>query len=349
MSLLDRVAAGFSRLSTAVLALNDKVENTLGTAPVTATKATPITGDKLLLLDSADGNAAKLIDWARVAEGHFTLLGLTPAMPVSDTVRLFPRKVAGRMYPAFIGPSGIDSALQPLLARNKVGYWNPPGNAATVPGVFGFTAPSVASFTATARNVATTNKFTRMRRLGYVTAATAAAIGHWRVGVLQFTTGGALGLGGFTYIKRFGISDTALVAGARMFAGMRTTASASNSEPSVLTNCIGLGHGAADTNMKLYFGGTTAQTPVDLGADFPIDANTTPYELAIFSPPGVATVFWEVTNLATGVAQAGQITGDATVMPQESLLLAPWAMRTNNATAAVVGLDIMSVYIETDY
>lgn len=277
------------------------------------------------------------------------LLSSSPTAPSADTVRLFARKVSGRMFPAFIGASGLDSALQPLLARNKIGYWAPPGNATTVPGVFGFTAPTITGFTATARNVATTNKFTRMRRLGYVSAATAAAIGNWRVGVYQYTMGGASGLGGFTYIVRFGISDAATVAGARMFMGMRASATPANAEPNTLTNCIGIGHGASDTNMKLFYGGSSAQTPVDLGAGFPLDLSTTPYELALFSPPGTTTVYWQVTNLATDATQSGQVTGAAAVMPQETTLIAPWGYRTNNATALAVGLDVMSAYIETDY
>lgn len=273
----------------------------------------------------------------------------TVTAPPADTVRLFRRAIAGRQFPAFIGPSGLDSSLQPMLARNKVGYWCPPGNATTVPGVLGFTAPTITGFTATARNVATTNLFTRMRRLGYVTAATAAAVGQWRYAAPQFTTGGASGFGGFTYVVRFGISDAALVSGARMFMGMRATATPTNAEPSTLTNCIGMGHGAADTNMKIFYGGSSAQAPIDLGPDFPVSTNTDPFDLSIFCPPNETRINWQVTNLRTGVTVSGTITGGAAVIPQEATLIGPWGYRTNNATAAAVGLDVMSAYIETDY
>lgn len=286
-----------------------------------------------------------------IDDGNLNLaVDASPAIPSTGSVTLFGRDIAGRNLPAFIGPSGLDSTLQPLLARNKVGYWCPPGNATTVPGVLGFTAPTITNFTATARNIATTNLFTRMRRLGYVTAATAGTVGNWRVAVYQYTTGSSgTSLGGFTYIVRFGISDASLVSGARMFMGMRSSATPSNVEPSTLTNCFGLGHGASDTNMKFFYGGSTAQTPIDLGAGFPIDTNTTPYELALFSPPNATTLNWEVTNLASGAKQTGQVTGGSTVMPQNTTLLAPWGFRSNNATAAAAGLDVMSAYIETDF
>lgn len=270
--------------------------------------------------------------------------------PAVDTVNIFARDIANRMFPAYAGPGGLDSALQPLLARNKVGYWNPPGNATTVPGVFGFTAPTVTGFTAAARNVATTNMFTRMRRLGYNTAATAGAVGQWRVAAYQYTLGNGSGLGGFTYIIRFGISDATDVTDARMFIGMRSSSTPSNVEPSTLTNCIGVGHGASDTNLKIFYGGSSAQTPIDLGANFPnTHGSVDVYELALFSSNMIAnTVNWQVTRLNTGDTATGTITGAATVIPQSTTLIAPWGYRTNNATAAAVSLDVMSAYIETD-
>jgi hypothetical protein len=275
-----------------------------------------------------------------------------PAPPAANGIKIFGRQVATRNMPAFMAPSGFDSVLQPFLARNKIGYWCPPGNANTAPGVLGFTAPTITGFTATARNVATTNIFTRMRRLGYVTAATAGAVGHWRVAAYQYTVGSSsTNLGGFTYIKRFGISDAASVSGARMFIGMRSSSTPSNVEPSTLTNCIGVGHGASDTNLKIFYGGSSAQTPIDLGANFPIThGSVEAYELALYSAFNDSDVSYQVTRLSTGDTVTGTITNSgATVLPTHTTLIAPWGYRTNNATALAVGLDVMSAYIETDY
>lgn len=276
-----------------------------------------------------------------------------PSLPSSGEVKLFSRTIASRVFPAFVGHSGLDTALQPLLARNKVGYWNPPGNATTAPGVFGFTSPTISNFTATSRTVATTNMFTRLRRLGYLTGTTAGIVGNWRVGVYQYTVGDSTtNLGGFTYIIRFGISDTtSVVSGARMFMGMRYSSTPSNVEPSTLTYCIGMGHGASDTTMHIYYGGSAAQTPIDLGSSFPSNTTSTDvYELALFSPPNSGNVSWQVTRLNTGDVASGTISNTGTtILPANTTLLAPWGYRTNNATAAAVGVDIMSAYIETDY
>lgn len=278
-----------------------------------------------------------------------------PSAPAASTVRLFREAVAGRQMPAFLGPSGLEAVLQPLLARNKVGLWIPPGNATNTPGVLGFTA-FTAGGTATARNVATTNMFTRMRRLGYVSASTTGALAVARVAVSQITLGttiSSLPVGGFFKVIRFGCSDAATVAGARQFVGLAVAGAPTNVEPSTLTNVIGVGHGASDTNLKLYYGGSAAQTPIDLGANFP--ANTLSvdvYELVLFCAPGIDNaVSYQVTRLNTGHVATGTLSAatPGTQLPAATTLLSysqNW--RTNNGTALAVGLDIFSDYIETD-
>jgi hypothetical protein len=289
---------------------------------------------------------------AGIVAGDLNMGVASPSAAPAGTVTMFGQSIAGRIMAAMIGPSALSATLQPLLARNKIGIWQPPGNSTVVPGVSGYTAPTVVG-TATARNVASTNFFTRMRRLGYVSAATAAALVESRVAVAQVTIGNGAGLGGFTKIVRFGISDAAAVAGARMFVGMSSsTAAATNVEPSTLTNSIGIGHGAADTNFKLYYGGSAAQSAIDLGANFPCNTRGVDvYELALFASPNNGNVGYLVTRLNTGAVAAGTLTAlvAGTQLPLNTTLLSYHkAWRTNNATALAVGLDVMSDYIETD-
>jgi hypothetical protein len=287
-----------------------------------------------------------------IISGNLVLTVVTPGAAPADAVTLFGQTVAGRVMLAMIGPSGLAAGLQPFLARNSVGYWRPPGNSVVVPGVLGYAAPTVVG-TATLRNVATTNFFSRLRRLGYVSVATAAGFAESRAAVAQVTIGNGAGVGGFTKIVRFGCSDAATVAGARQFVGVSSsTAAATNVEPSTLTNSIGVGHGAADTNLKLYYGGSAAQVPIDLGVNFPVNTLSVDcYELALFASPNLTTVGYMVTRLNTGNVASGLLTA-ATAglqLPAATTLLSYHkAWRTNNATALAVGLDIISDYIETD-
>ncbi len=283
----------------------------------------------------------------------FTNSSNDPSTPSSNKLNVYAKQIAGRMMVKQQGPSGISTVLQPFLGRNKIGYWNPPGNATTLPGVFGFTGYTVVG-TATARNITAADTFNRMRRLGIVSATTAGSLASFRVAAAQIQLGDGYGNNGFHKIIRFGCSDAATVAGARQFCGVSsTTAAPTNVEPSTLLNCIGVGHGASDTNLKIFYGGSVAQSPIDLGVNFPANSlSADAYELALFSPPNsFSTVFYEVTRINTGDVATGAIVGDgaAIILPSPYLQLTySWNFRTNNATALAVGIDIMSDYIETD-
>ena len=277
----------------------------------------------------------------------------SPIAPASGNVKVFCRSIAGRGFVGQIGSSGLSTALQPILARNKVGYWNPPGNATTVPGVFAITAPTAVG-TATSRSVASTNIATRMRRLGYVSSATAGNLSGQYTTVAQFTTGTGTNLGGFTYICRFITSDAAVVSSARCFIGMSSNISApTNIEPSTQTNSIGLSQLSTDsTQWYIAYGGSAAQTSIALGTSLgsPTDV-TTCYEIALFCPPSLNGVInYQVANIGTGVSVSGIITPGTpgTQTPASATLLAHRAWRSNNTTAKAVGIDICSYYLETD-
>lgn len=277
----------------------------------------------------------------------------TPITPASGNLGIFGRTIAGKGYLAQIGPSGLDTALQPLLARNKIGYWCPPGSATTVPGVFGIAAPTTTG-TATARNAATTSLAARMRRLGYVSSTTAGSLAYqyWTAG--QFSAGSGSSDGsGFLFVARFVPSDAAAVTGARFYCGIGSNVSApTNVEPNTLTNHIGIAQLSTDaTQFYLVYGGSAAQTAIALGTTLgaPNTLGTVAWEIAIFAPPNTANSFSvEITNLTTGAKYSNTLTGAATVVPQSTTLLAPRVWKTNNATALAVGYDLCSLYVETD-
>lgn len=275
-----------------------------------------------------------------------------PSAP-SDAVTIYSKNIGGRIMPKWIGPSGVDTPFQPFVGGNKIGWWNPAGNSNAVPSVLGYGALTTVG-TLTARAVANTNLFSRMRRIGIVSATTGGSLASLRQAAGQIYIGDGTGFQGFFKVLRFGISDAATVAGARMFMGISSSVSApTNVEPSTLTNSIGIGHGAADTNLRLYYGGSAAQTPIDLGANFPTNTlSTDMYELILFSPPNQnGVVKYRVLRLNTGhVAEGTLPTSNGTNLPATTTLLSyMWGYRTNNATALAVGVDIVSDYIETDY
>jgi hypothetical protein len=279
-----------------------------------------------------------------IIDSELDLPLITPATPAADTVSIFGKKIGGRMMVAQMGPSGLDTSLQAHLGGNKVGLWIPPGNASTVPGVFGI-GVMTATGTATARTVATTSFATRMARLGYVSAATAGALSGIREGNNKYSVGAGNGIGGFFYRLRFVPSDAAAVSGERFFAGLwGTTTAPTNVEPSTLTNCLGICQLSTSSNLQIYGAGASASTPVDLGSNFPATGlSTDAYEFSMFAKPD-GTVTWQVDRLGTAFTASGTFAA----VPSNTTLLGHQIWKTNNATALAVGVDICSLYIETD-
>jgi hypothetical protein len=276
-----------------------------------------------------------------------------PAVPISGN-RIFSKNIGGRAMVSATGPSGVDYPFQPHTGKSKVAQWQPIGNATTTPIADGILAPTNLT-TVTARNVATTNILTRMKRLGFVSAATAGAVtgSYFLAGAQQYTIGDGAGLGGFHYIERFGISDAAAVSGARAFIGWRSVVTApTNVDPAAGTNQFGLAQISGDnTQWYIVYGGSAAQTAIALGTSLGAPTLTnTAFEISFFAPPNSNnTVKYTVTNLGTNVIVSGTLTGTAgTALPSSTTLLAPCTWRTNNATALAVGIDISSIYIETD-
>lgn len=311
----------------------------------------------------ADGGDASLVQPSNWNANHTIDSEVTfpavasPATPAAGNFNLFGKTLGNtRVMPAAVGPSGMDYTLQPALFRQKISVWSPGGNATTVPGVFGFAAMTVTG-TATARNVATTNRMTRMRRLAYVSAATAGSACSIRSAAM-FTTGTGSGNGGFYASFRFACSDAAAVSGVRMFVGL-DAAAPTNVEMSTRVNNIGIAQLSTDaTQLYLVYGGSAAQTAVALGTGFPPFNGTVgvttgvPYDLMIWCSPNSNGVFgYQLDRLDTGTSVGGTITPGTpgTQTPANTTLLSASMYRTNNATALAVGLDTSTIYVETDY
>jgi len=272
-----------------------------------------------------------------------------PVAPPADHVSLFGRRIAGRVMPAFIGPSGLDSALQPLLARNKIAWANPNGNSTAI-SLLGMAISGTG--TATAANVGTANIHEAMRRLEYaVTTAATSAVAAWRSTAAQFRRGSpTLPFGGFFFVCRFGRSRGAAAnATLRGFTGFGSITSApGDADPSTTqTNAIGVGCDAGDTNYQIiHRNGTAAATKIDTGIPKAVADTSEMYELAMFSPPNAAEVRVRFERLSDGTVFETTLT---TNLPSDTTLLAPKGYYSVGGTSSVIGYALTSLYIETDY
>jgi len=298
--------------------------------------------DRLLL--KADGSVS-----VRGSTGHIDLPTIsTPPTPSSGEVSIFGRTIANRSFPAFIGPSGLDSALQPLLARNRVAWFSPIPGATTLTGSNGVAIS--ATGTATAKTPATTNIHTQTAGVDFlVTTAASSAVAGFRQTVASYWTGNAAGLGGFTFVCRWapatGVSTTTM----RAFCGLTNSTSApTDVQPSSLTNMLGMGWDAADTNIQFMRNdGSGTASKTDLGASFPVPTSdrTKVYEIAMFCAPNTTTIYYEIRDVGTGAVATGSVNSD---IPSNTTLLAPKGYCSVGGTSSVIGFTLFSLYLETD-
>ena len=272
----------------------------------------------------------------------------TPVTPAADGVKLFGRSVGGRILPAIVGPSGLDTALQSFLGRNKMGMFLASGNGRTDT-LIAWSITTVG--TQTGANVTTTNKHSRMkRREVLVTTAAATAVAGLRGQDQQWSVGGtASDIGGFHLVIRWAPATGVANASHRAFAGMRSNAAPSDVNPSTLATMVGMGWDAGDANIQMMHNDASGTaTKIDLGAAFPkpnVD-RTAVYEITLFSPPGTTQiVHYEVSDLNSGAVATGTITTD---LPSTTQLLNPAVQMSVGGVSSVVGIAVMSVYIESD-
>ena len=307
------------------------------------------TDNAIVRFDSTTGALVQNSNLLVSDAGELTLPTITsPATPGANTISLVGRDVGGRTMPGFIGPSGIPTALQPHLGRNRMSFVLPTGVTTGVSSV-GFQTP-VATGTVTARAITTTNLYTRLRRVGYVSAGPAGSLSGVRSSAATVTTGAGSGVGGFHLILRFGFA--LLPVSSRAFAGMRNVTTApTNVNPSTLTQTIGVAKIDGSNNLHIVYGGSAAQTPIDLGVNFPANTTLTDvYELTLFSPANnTGEVRYEVRRLNTGDTASGTLSGGATVLPSAATLLSAYRLWvSNNTTATAAAIDLFSVYLETN-
>lgn len=324
------VDANFTNLN------SDKTENS--SAAITGGT---INGTVIGATTAANGNFTNL------TANNITLFDATtiPLAPDANNVVLFGESVGGRILPSFIGPAGLDTALQPHISRNKVAFVTPSGGDTSV-SVVGLSLTATGSANAAA--TAATNRYTWIRKIEYnVTTAATTAVAGFHSPFANFARGTGTD-GGFHYVCRFGPSIGVTTATRRLFVGMAaSTVAPTDVNPSTLVNMIGVGYDANDTNISIMHNdGAGAATKVDTTIVKPSADRAIAYELALFAPPGAAYVDYQFTQLNASTTFRGRISAD---LPATGTFLAPRGYSSVGGTSSVTGLALMGLYIETDY
>ncbi len=273
-----------------------------------------------------------------------------PSTPATGRGRAFVKSVANQRLMAVKGPLGDYHTIQPHVGRNSIALWAPAGNNTGI-GISGAAIALTAVGTATAATSANTNAHTMMKRVEWlVTVAATTAVAGFRYTGQVWSRAALANYGGFTYICRWGPATGVATTTTRAFTGFRnTTAAPTDVEPSTVTNMIGMGWDAADTNIQIMHNDASGTaTKVDLGASFPVPTadRTNVYELTLYCcPTDTSRVDWTVENLTTFVVASGSITTD---LPATTVFLAPAGWCSVGGTLSVIGYALMQLYIKSE-
>jgi hypothetical protein len=292
---------------------------------------------------------------ARTLSGVFgtalTLAGVSnPNIPNANNLHMYAHNVGGRMMAKWMGPSGIDTPIQPAMFSNGMVMVSPGGSTAF--SVLGTSAPTAVGTVSHPSITVGGNLRSTMRRGIVTSAATPGAASELRIAVPLTYRGEDIApvkAGGFFFTTRFAVSTN--LPDQRVAVGLwnSTSATSVTLEPNALTNCIFLGYGTTDNNMQIMSNdGTGTCGKIDLGPDFPAREPNAVYELILFAAPNTDTVSYRVMRLDTNKSAEGVINNIAD-LPAKATTLTWHAYANNGASSATVVLEVMRMYLETDY
>ena len=284
----------------------------------------------------------------------------SPITPSSGSVSIGSTSYAGFELLAMKTAHALEHQAMPLWGGIKFGAWLCANNQSSFTSIGCISTSNFANSGISGISYSSTNFATRQPGIVFGSTSTAGTIGSIYTtsnGGLPFWPGNGSGLGGFFAKFRWVVNDT--ISGARMFVGLSSsTAAPTNVNPNTLTNVIGFGQVDGSANINIIFGGSSPQTPIDLGSNFPAatalvdvyegilfsDANNSgqiQYQVRRFTGSSPAVAF------DTGVQTIANTT-PGTTLPANTTQLGPRAWRTNNATATAAYLIINTVVIFAD-
>lgn len=278
----------------------------------------------------------------------------TPTVPAAGLMKLWARSRGGRVLPAVMGPSGMDALLQPLLVTNGTQIYIPVENATanTIiggPAVTATGTATAATFTAPTTSTAAALHLSAKRIDYLVTTAATTAVAGWRQARNTFAMSSAAKMGGFFMVARFSPATGGAVATRRLFCGVSSSTSApTDVQPSSLTNALGVGYDAADTNWQIFNAGSVAGGKTNTGIARPSTDRPGIYEVSIFCPPGSLTPTIEFADLFAGSRfQASFSAG--TGVPANGTALSARGWASVGGTNNVIGFTAFGTYVETDF
>lgn len=332
---------------------------------------TTLEGLKIGDLSSAEANSTETglyvgTGWdigLDIQSGGLNLAGYTsggnpsdPVAPAADNLRVYAKKVSGRMLLKFIGPSGLDSPFQPALFGNNVVLFAPSSGTTGTGTGFGTVWQSngtVSHPTPATTAPAVSNQIKRTRYANVVTT-TNQVLGP-KVNAAsesQFWRGNAAGLGGFFFQTRF-VVDLIPASTIRIFAGLSSSTTAVVASDTVAGDVVGLWHDTTDptsgaNSFNLVTRNNTTTTKTSIALSNAIAAGNA-YDFYMFCAPNGSTIYYRLDDINNGVTYEGNT---ATTLPRNTIFMGPQVEMSNgtaNTTVTTVAIGVNRIYIESDH
>jgi hypothetical protein len=265
-----------------------------------------------------------------------------PAVPAAG-LKLYSKTRTGRRLPHFVGPSGVDSALQPAFFGNRIMLWNP--GSGTGLGSVGLTPTTAA--TLSHPTPATTTLAESLYRTRFSTSTTAGNAAGVRDAVNTIWRGNSAGRGGFFFHQRITSGSIAL-AGSQVLCGLSSNTGALAGEPSAMADVLALIKDSADTNWQ-FARRTGAGTVQKVALSLAFAANQV-LDLVLYSRPNGSSVFVSVRQQNfDGTTTTLLDTEYTTDLPANTTLLGRHLQVRNGVVAAAANVDLVRSYVESDF
>jgi hypothetical protein len=281
---------------------------------------------------------ANLADRLKVPE-----LSANPETPASGAV-LFSRNIGGRHVPRWIGPSGLDTAIQPGMWGNSITLWLP-GTGTTAAINFGVNWSTAATQAHPA--ITTTNFMTQLRRATYTTTTTANNASGVRSGAPLCWRGNAAGQGGWFFSARFGILT--YTSTMRMMVGLSESTAALSGDPSAVNNTVAMSKDTGETTWQVFTRDASAASKTSTGRTTAAAANAEIFEFVCFCKPNDSKITVRVVDITSGTVLVDNVEKTSN-LPSATALLTAHAQCNNQAGGAGSGVAMFlsKIYVETD-
>lgn len=263
----------------------------------------------------------------------------TPSAPAAGNALLFTTTKAGRTVPRWIGPSGLDTAVQPSLWGNGIVMWLP-GTGTTV--AINFGVSWTVSATQAHPTIADTNVMTAIRRATFTTTTTAGNQSGARS-----TAPVAIRNRGFFFAARFGILT--YTSSMQVIVGMNAGSGAIAGEPSAINDCIAMTKDSGETTWQVLTRDTTAASKTSTGRTTAAAGNAEVFDFFAFCKPSDTKITVRVEDIATPAVVLAD-TDKSSNLPTGATALYAHAECRNSAGGAgsAVAMFLSKLYIETD-